>query len=196
MDWYQWESDDFLGRIIAVDETWARSYKPNLKRQSYEWKNLSSPRPKKVRPTQCTLVLFIAAYGIDGVMLHHPLPPRQTVNAAYKCTFLQHYLPLALKRKRRQLLIQNPIILHCRARSHTSAAITELLRRFQWDILDHPLYSPDRSPCDYDIIAEVKEPLRGTRYSTRDELIRAIVRSIRNINKDGSADGVQRLSNI
>ena len=36
---------------------------------------------------------------------------------------------------------------------------------------EHPPYFPDISPCDYDIFAKVKEPLRGTRYSTRDELI-------------------------
>ena len=36
------------------------------------------------------------------------------------------------------------------------------------------LYSPDMSPCDYDLLAKVKKPLRGTRYNTRDELIRAI----------------------
>ncbi|KAJ4426936.1 hypothetical protein ANN_26735 [Periplaneta americana] len=52
------------------------------------------------------------------------------------------------------------------------------------------------SPCDYDLFTEVKEPLRGTRYNTRDELIRAKGRSIRNINKDGRADGVRRLPNI
>ena len=43
---------------------------------------------------------------------------------------------------------------------------------------------------DYDLFAKVKEPLRGTRYNTRDELIRVIGRSIRNINKDGRVDGV------
>ena len=52
------------------------------------------------------------------------------------------------------------------------------------------------SPCDYDIFSKVKEPVRGTRYNTRDELIRAIGRSIQNINKDGHADGVRRLPNI
>ncbi|KAJ4433695.1 hypothetical protein ANN_16006 [Periplaneta americana] len=51
-------------------------------------------------------------------------------------------------------------------------------------------------PCDYDLFTKVKEPLRGTRYNTRDELIRALGRSIRNINKDGRADGVRRLPNI
>ncbi|KAJ4438904.1 hypothetical protein ANN_14858 [Periplaneta americana] len=39
-------------------------------------------------------------------------------------------------------------------------------------------------PCDYDLFTKMKEPLRGTRYNTRDELIRALGRSIRNINKD------------
>ena len=93
-------------------------------------------------------------------------------------------------------MVQNPIILHDKARSHTTAAVTDLLRRWQWEILEHPPYSPDMSPCDYDLFAKVKEPLRGTRYNTRDVLIRAIGRSVCNINKDGRADAVQRFPNI
>ena len=45
-------------------------------------------------------------------------------------------------------------------------------------------------------LARMKELLRETRQNTRDEFIRAIGRSIRNINKDGLADGVRRLPNI
>ena len=44
--------------------------------------------------------------------------------------------------------------------------------------------------CDYDLFAKVKELLRGTRYNTRGELRRAIGRLMRNVNKDGRADGV------
>ena len=44
------------------------------------------------------------------------------------------------------------------------------------------------SPCDCDFFPKVKEPLQGIRYNTRDELIRSIGWSIRNINKDGLAD--------
>ena len=44
------------------------------------------------------------------------------------------------------------------ARSHT-AAVTDLLRRWQWGILEHPPYSPDMCPCDYDLFTKVKEPL-------------------------------------
>ena len=92
-------------------------------------------------------------------------------------------------------MVQNLTILHDNAKSHTAAAVTDLLHRCQLDILEHPPYSPDMSPCDYDLFAKVKEPLRGTRYNTRNELIRAIGRSIRKINKDGRDDGVRSLPN-
>ena len=56
--------------------------------------------------------------------------------------------------------------------------------------------APPSGPCDYDLFVKIKEPLRGTRYNTRDELIHAIGRSVRNNNKDEGADGVRRLPNI
>ena len=77
----------------------------------------------------------------------------------------------------RNLVIQNTIILHHNARSHT-AAVTDLLRRWQWEILEHPPYSPDMSPCDYDLFAKMKEPRRGTRYSTRNERMHVIGKGI------------------
>ena len=80
---YQREGDDFLGRIVTLDETWARSYEPHLKRQSNEWKHPGFPRAKKVRPTHSNVkATFIVAYGIEGVILHHTVPQRHTVNAA------------------------------------------------------------------------------------------------------------------
>ena len=80
---YQREGDDFLGRIITLDETWTCSYEPHLMRQSNEWKHPGSPRPKKVRPTQSNVkAMFIVTYDTDGVILHHTVPQRQTVNVA------------------------------------------------------------------------------------------------------------------
>jgi len=59
---YQREDEDFLGRIDTLDETWARSYEPHLKRQSNEWKHPGSHRPKTVRPTQSNVkAMFIVA---------------------------------------------------------------------------------------------------------------------------------------
>ena len=80
---------------------------------------------------KCALhnVIIIVAYNIDGVIMHLAVPRRQTVNAAYYCTFLQHHLRPALRRKRQHLVVHNPNILQDNARSHTAAAATDLLRR-------------------------------------------------------------------
>ena len=165
-----------------MDETWARSYVPNSKRESNECKHPGSPHPKKVRPKQCGVkVMFIVAYIIDGVILNHAVPPRQAVNAAYYCTLLQYHLRPSLRRKRRHLVVQNPIIPHENARSHTAAAVTDLFPRWQWEILEHPPYSPDMSPCYYDPFAKVKELVLGARCNTRDKRIRDIGRSMWNI---------------
>ena len=102
----------------------------------------------------------------------------------------------ALRRKQWHLVVQNPMILHDNARSHTIASVTDLLHQWQWEILEYPPYSSNMSPCDYNLFTKVKEPLRGTRYNTRDELIHAIGRCICDINKDGRADSVRRLPNI
>ena len=87
--------------------------------------------------------------------------------------------------------VQNPIILRDNARRHT-AAVTDLLCRWQRDILEHSPCSPDMCLCDYNVSAKAKEPLRGIRYNTRNEFIHDIWRLIRNINKYGRADSVRR----
>jgi hypothetical protein len=65
-----------------------------------------------------------------------------------------------------------------------------LLGRWRWAILEHPSHSPGIRPCDYDLFAKMKEPLRGTRHSTREEIIRAVGRLLLDINRSGHADGV------
>ena len=63
----------------------------------------------------------------------------------------------------KHLVVRILIILHDNTRDHTAAAATDLLRHWQWEIREHQPYSPDTSPCDYDLFAKVKEPLRGAR---------------------------------
>jgi transposase len=75
------------------------------------------------------------------------------------------------------LVGSEPVIRDDNARPHTVDAVKDLLCRWRWEILEHPPYSPDMSPHDYDLFAKMKEPLRGTRYSTRQEIIRAVGRS-------------------
>ena len=138
-------------------------------------------------------VMVILVYDCDGVILTHYVPLRQTVNAQYYCSFLEHHLRPALRKKRRHFLRNPPIILHDNARAHTAQAVAALFGRGNWEVLYHPPYSPDLSPCDFDLIPKMKEPLRGIRFRTVPEIRQAVDRSIRTINRTGSANGILRL---
>jgi len=50
-----------------------------------------------------------------------------------------------------------------------------------------------RSPCDFDLIPKMKEPLHGIRFRTVPEILQAVDRSIRTINTTGAAKGILRL---
>ena len=47
--------------------------------------------------------------------------------------------------------------------------------------------------CDFHLIPKMKEPLRGIRFRTVPEILQAVDRSIRTINKTGAAKGILRL---
>ena len=49
------------------------------------------------------------------------------------------------------------------------------------------------SPCDFDLIPKMKEPLRGIRFRTVPEILQAVDCSIRTINTTGAAEGILRL---
>ena len=49
------------------------------------------------------------------------------------------------------------------------------------------------SPCDFDLIPKMKEPLRGIRFRTVPEILQAVEGSIRTINTTGDAKGILRL---
>ena len=49
------------------------------------------------------------------------------------------------------------------------------------------------SPCDFDLIPQMKEPLRGIRFRTVPEILQAVDRSIRTINTTDVAKCILRL---
>ena len=71
--------------------------------------------------------------------------------------------------------------------------MTDLLNRWGWEVLYHPTYSPYLSPCDYDLIPKMKELLCGTLFHTVHDVLQATYRSLYNIQRLGSAKGIQQL---
>ena len=156
------KGEHFLNRRVAIDETWIRSYEPELKRQSSEWHTPASPRPIRFRIKQGHLkMMMIFAYDSVGVLVAERVLLGKTVNSDVYRDFLMKKLRPTIRKKRRTLLNAKPLILHDNASCHKSERVTSLMTSYDWDILPHPPYSRDMSPPDIDLFPKLKEPLRG-----------------------------------
>jgi transposase len=53
--------------------------------------------------------------------------------------------------QRRGMLTYGVVFLHYNARPHTAARTRALLKHFNWELFDHPRYSPDLAPGGYQL---------------------------------------------
>jgi len=47
LEFFRREPNDFLSRLVTMDETWLYHYDPETKQLSMEWRHSGSPRPQK-----------------------------------------------------------------------------------------------------------------------------------------------------
>jgi Transposase (partial DDE domain) len=81
---YDREGDQFLHRVVTMDETWLYLYEPESKQQSMVWKHPGSPPPKKARTCKSSgKFMFMFFMDAHGLILQHAVPQGITVNAAY-----------------------------------------------------------------------------------------------------------------
>jgi hypothetical protein len=86
-----------------------------------------------------------------------------------------------------------PLILHDNARPHLGKVVTDLLSKYEWEVLPHTPYSPDMSSPDFDLIHELKEPMHGRRFPSLEEVSAAVTRAIQGLNKSSTLNGIANL---
>jgi len=72
--------------------------------------------------------------------------------------------------KRRDIPIRNALLLHDNARPHVAQLTHDVLSDLGWETLEHPPYSPDLSPSNYNLFGPLKEALGGQRFSSNAEV--------------------------
>ena len=75
-------------------------------------------------------------------------------------------------------------LLHDNALAHKSAKVQEYLKEFGLDVLDHPPYSPDLSPCDLWLFPRLKVMLAGHRFESRCGIGSAVYQCLQHISKE------------
>lgn len=136
---------------------------------------------------------MIFAYDQHGIITTDRVPIGRSVTSDYYKTFLVKKLRPEIRKKRPGMLQRGVSLLHDNARPHIGAAVVALLERYRWERLNHPPYSPDLSPPDFDLFPKLKEPLRGVRFPDLNALNARVSRRIRELNKNGVLRGIQAL---
>ena len=77
-------------------------------------------------------------------------------------------------RKKRASRLLSVIFHHDNAQSHRAATTQTAVRQLGFELLSHPPYSPDLSPCDFFLFPVMKTYLRGTHFDDTHELSAAV----------------------
>jgi len=82
LEFFRRDPNDFLSRLVTMDETWLYHYDPETKQQSVGWRHSDSPHPKKLRLQKSVgKVLVSTFWDQDGILLIDYLLKGQTINA-------------------------------------------------------------------------------------------------------------------
>jgi histone-lysine N-methyltransferase SETMAR len=68
-----------------------------------------------------------------------------------------------------------------------------LLRRYNWEVLDHPPYSPDLAPSDFHLFGPLKKHLGGRRLATDGEVQQALMSWLQALDTDLFYAGIDAL---
>ncbi len=134
-------------------------------------------------------MMIIMAIHKDQIIAYQILPKNRNVNHEVYLEFLQEYLLPAVKRKR----IRTPYILQDNARPHKHPEINSFFQRHRWMVLEHPAYSPDLNPCDYDGFHRIKGPNKGIRFANENELTKSFDKVIKDVNEKNELKGISKL---
>jgi histone-lysine N-methyltransferase SETMAR len=76
-----------------------------------------------------------------------------------QCSLQCDILKPTIRRKGRGLLLDSVVLFHDNTCPHTAANAVETLKKLNFEVLEHPLYSPDLAPSDYQLFGPSKQVL-------------------------------------
>jgi len=174
LEFFRRDPNDFLSRLVTMDDTWLYHYDPETKQQSTEWRHSGSPRPKKFRVQTSAgkvIALFLGGGGSRRNPPHLLSSKGPTINAGYYL-YLLVQLKDILMEKRRGKVTKGVLFLH-NAPSHGALATQKKLAYLGLHCLDHPPYSPDLVLSHYHLFPGLKKRLKGRHFSSDAEVIAA-----------------------
>ena len=174
-----------LEEIVAGDETWIYHFQPDSKAKSKFWVSSEGDRPVIARRCKTSnRMLYAIFFDSKGPVLQIPVPKGSSVTGKfYRESVLTQLVDFCQKRRPRTG-VRGIKLLHDNATAHKSTTVQEYLKESGLDVLDHPPYSPDLSPCDFWLFPRLKEMLAGHRFESCCGIGSAVYQCLQHIPKE------------
>jgi hypothetical protein len=91
------------------------------------------------------------------------------------------------------LATQKSVFDGCHARPHTARATDDALETLKFEVLSHPPYSPNLAPSDFHFFHHLKKDLKGTHFTSDDEVKQAVTSWIKQRTPEFFIDGNRKL---
>lgn len=158
----------FLSQIVTSDEKWI--VYDNVKRKKQWLSKTAVPVPTPKPGLTLRKVLLCVWWDIRGIIYYELLKPGDTVTAAVYCEQLER-MNEKLKVKRPDLVNRKGVILlHDNARPHKAVVTREKIAHLNFEVLNHPPYSPDLAPSDFYLFRSLEHTLRGKKFNNVKEV--------------------------
>ena len=155
-------------------------------RRSRHSGNIQHPRgQKKSRQVRSNVkVMLTVFFDSRGVVHHEYAPQGQNINKKYYLEVLRR-LRDAVQRKRPDLWAMGTWQLHRdNAPPHSLQLIQTFLAKHNIPVIRQAPYSPDMAPCDFWLFPHLKTQLKGTRFESRNDIIRNTTANLYSIRKE------------
>ena len=174
-----------LEEIVTGDETWIYHFQPDSKAKNNVWVSSEGDRPVIVRRCKTSnRMLYAIFFDSKGPFLQIPVPKSSSVTVKFYRESVLIQLVDFYQKHRPRTGFRGIKLLHDNAPAHKSATVQEYLKESGLDVLDHPPYSPDLSPCDFWLFPRLKEMLAGHHFESHCGIDSAVYQYLQHIPKE------------
>ncbi|UYV65316.1 hypothetical protein LAZ67_3003930 [Cordylochernes scorpioides] len=158
----------FLHRIVTGDEKWIHYDNPKRRKS---WGKPGHASTSTAKPNIHGKKLMLCIWWDQlGVIYYELLQPNETITGErYQQQLMRLSRALKIKRPLYAKRHDKVIYQHDNARPHVAKVVKETLEALQWDVLPHPLYSPDIAPSDYHMFRSMTHGLAEQHFTSYEE---------------------------
>ena len=139
-------------------------------------------------------VMLSVWWHFKGIVYFELLPRNQTIHLNVYYRQLMK-LDNEIKEKRPELATRKGVIFHQdNARPHTSLVTRKKLLELGWEVMPHPLYSPDLVPSDYDLFRSLQNHLNGNTFDSNEAVKNELIQFVASKNQTFYENGIVKLT--